>query len=235
MVLIGSGTNIGATGGAITAYCVLSRTVRGILGTRGVVAVAVGTFTAIGTGVVAAMAGAVVILPSTVRIGAMAGAVVHQLITVTTVFVPITAIPFGIGGTVTRTGTHQLIAVVTILIPVTTGPFGIISSVGTVIIISAATTGATAAITALGTVTAAVSVILTENTAALVVTAVGTPMTDTVNIVRPLFIVQRIAVSAFTVRAVTGCQNHHAIGIGEIGCSVIATPVVRIQRIHGRF
>ena len=60
-------------------------------------------------------------------------------------------------------------------------------------------------------------------------------MTDTVNIVRPLLIVQRVAVSAFTVRAVTGCKNHHAIGIGEIGCTVIAAPVVRIQRIHGGF
>ena len=120
MVLIGSGTNIGAAGGAITAYCVLSRAVRGILGTRGVIAVAVGTFTTIGTGVITAMAGAVVILPCTVRIGAMAGAVVHQLITVITVFIPVTAIPFGISGTVTRTVIHQFIAVVTILIPVAT-------------------------------------------------------------------------------------------------------------------
>ena len=149
------------------------------------------------------MAGAVVILPSTVRIGAMAGAVVHQLITVTTVFVPITAIPFGVGGTMARTRIHQLITVVTILIPVASVPIGIISSVSTVIIVSTATSGAAASVTTLGTVTTAVGVTFTENTAYLVITAVRTPMTDTVNIIRPLFVVQRVAVSALTVRTIT--------------------------------
>ena len=75
--------------------------------------------------------------------------------------------------------------------------------------------GAISQITAFGTaVIAAVvvgkAVIFAEDTAALVFPAVGTPVTNTMDIIRPLFVVQRVGTGRFTGGTVPGrgCRQH---------------------------
>ena len=202
VIRIRSGTDITVAGGAIAAVFMLRGAVFRVLGCGGMVSVGVRTLTAIGAGVITAVAGAVVILPCTIRIASMARAGVHQLIAVITVFIPVTARPFSIGVAMACTGTEVLAAVRTILIIITTGP-GIIGGVMITGSISSAYITASAAgtviISALGTNTVTERMVFTENTATLVISAVGTPMTDAVYILCPVFIVQRVAVSAVAV------------------------------------
>ena len=90
MICIRGSPHIAAAGRTIFAVLMLGGTVFRVLGGCGVRTVGVGAFAAIITGVIAAVAGAVVILPCTVGIGTVAGTVIHQITAVPAVFVPIT-------------------------------------------------------------------------------------------------------------------------------------------------
>ena len=63
MACIRGRTDIAAAGGTIAAILMLSGTVLAVLGGRGMVAIGIRTFAAVITGIIAAVAGTVVILP----------------------------------------------------------------------------------------------------------------------------------------------------------------------------
>ena len=122
MACIRGRTDIAVAGGTIAAILMLSGTVLAVLGGRGMVAVGIRTFAAIIAGIIAAVAGTVVILPCAVRVSAMAGAVVHQLVTIPAVFIPITARPACIGRAVICTGAEIFTAVGAIFVIGTSRP-----------------------------------------------------------------------------------------------------------------
>ena len=126
MAFISGGTDIGRTGRTITADLMLGGTVLAVFRSGGVIAVIIGTFAAVITGIQTVVAGAVVILPRTITVTAVIGTAVYKFIASVTVFIPFAAIPFCIGIVpVIVAIVHEFITVPAVFVPFAAVPFGI--------------------------------------------------------------------------------------------------------------
>ena len=97
VALLGGGTNVAFTSGAVGACCVLRRAVLAVRRGSGMVAVGIGTFAAVVASFGTTMLRSGVILPITVAISAVGCTVVDQLIAVVTIFGPIASRPCSAG------------------------------------------------------------------------------------------------------------------------------------------